>query len=213
MFNKVFFGIYLKRLDNIIQWQDKDVVKSESVSQHSFKVSVFCTLLLDEIFGEECNDKIVNDFKLKCIKASIYHDWDEALLMRDISHETKYNSFNGEEIRNSLNHLSNELSKREFLVDGKIKTVFNSMGKQDEAVKIVVKFCDWAAMIFYLYREELLGNKTLIKQREHAVKSICDVYYDMRMKFNKYFSDTVVESMKWDGVLEFLKNIEENGKR
>ena len=51
MLKKVFNGVFLKRLDNIIQWQDKDVIFKESVSSHSYKVSVFCTLILDEIFG------------------------------------------------------------------------------------------------------------------------------------------------------------------
>ena len=154
MLKKVFNGVFLKRLDNIIQWQDKDVIFKESVSSHSYKVSVFCTLVLDEIFGEENNKEDVVNFKLKCIKHAIFHDWDEALIMRDISHETKYNSFNGKEIRACLNNLSKEFSKREFLNEGKIKTVYNAMNESNEAVHAVVKFCDWLAMIFYLDREE-----------------------------------------------------------
>lgn len=41
MIVKIFNGEYLKRLDNILQWQERDVFKQESVSQHSYKVSVF----------------------------------------------------------------------------------------------------------------------------------------------------------------------------
>ena len=37
MLSKIFNGKYLQRLDNIIQWQEKDVFKQESVSQHSSK--------------------------------------------------------------------------------------------------------------------------------------------------------------------------------
>lgn len=212
MLKKVFYGIFLKRLDNIIQWQDKDVVKSESVAQHSYKVSVFCTLILDEIFGENNNREDVVEFKLKCIKAAIYHDWDEALIMRDVSHETKYNSFNGDEIRACLNHLSSELSKREFLLDGHIETVYNSMNESEPAIKAVVKFCDWLAMIFYLYREERLGNTTLIKQRDHAIGSIVDAYSTMRMKINSYFGSEVVESINWENVIKFIESIK-NGER
>lgn len=212
MIKKVFYGIFLKRLDNIIQWQDKDVVKYESVAQHSYKVSVFCTLLLDEIFGEENDKEDVKDFKLRCIKAAIYHDWDEALIMRDVSHETKYNSFNGDEIRACLNHLSSELSKREFLIDGDIHTVYNAMNEKAGAVKSVVKLCDWLAMLFYLYREERLGNTTLIKQREHCVMSIKDAYTTMRVNINAYFGSDVVKDLNWNNIIEFLNSIE-NGER
>ena len=205
MLKKVFNGVFLKRLDNIIQWQDKDVIFKESVSSHSYKVSVFCTLILDEIFGEENNKEDVVNFKLRCIKHAIYHDWDEALIMRDISHETKYNSFNGEEIRACLNNLSKEFSKREFLNEGKIKTVYNAMNESNEAVHAVVKFCDWLAMIFYLRREESLGNKTLTKQKEYSYGSIVDAYSTMRIKINGYFGSDVVKDLNWGGIIEFLK--------
>ena len=193
MLKKVFNGVFLKRLDNIIQLQDKDVIFRESVSSHSYKVSVFCTLILDEIFGEENNKEDVVNFKLRCIKHAIFHDWDEALIMRDISHEIKYNLFNGEEIRACLNNLSKELSKREFLNEGKIKTVYNAMNESNEAVHAVVKFCDWLAMLFYLRREESLGNETLIKQKEHSYSSIVHAYNIMKIKINEYFGSDVIK--------------------
>lgn len=205
MLEKIFNGIFLKRLDNIIQWQDKDVLKHESVAQHSYKVSVFCTLVLDEIFGEKNDKEEVENFKLRCIKHAIYHDWDEALIMRDVSHETKYNTFNGEEIRACLNNLSKELSRREFLNDGDIETVYNAMNESDEVIHSVVKFCDWLAMIFYLNREESLGNKTLIKQKEHAYLSIVNAYSKMRIEINGYFNLNIVNDLNWDGIIKFLK--------
>ena len=45
MIEKIYNGNYLTRLDNIIQWQERDVFQRESVSQHSYKVSIFCKVL------------------------------------------------------------------------------------------------------------------------------------------------------------------------
>ena len=53
MIERIYNGNYLTRLDNIIQWQERDVFQRESVSQHSYKVSIFCKVLLDECFKTE----------------------------------------------------------------------------------------------------------------------------------------------------------------
>lgn len=114
MLAKIFNGAYLKRLDNIKQWQEMDVFKEESVSQHSYKVSIFGRILLEDIFGFDNEDAKVLAFKLDCVDAFAFHDWDEALILRDMSHETKYNKYNGEEIRNALNNLSKHKAIEEF---------------------------------------------------------------------------------------------------
>lgn len=187
MIEKIFSGKYLKRLDNITRWLDKDVVKRESVTKHSYDVSVFCTLVLDEIFRGIKNEKLFTEFKLHCIQCAIYHDWDEALILCDMSHETKYNEFNGDEIRDSLNDLSKELTKREFLTKSG-NVVFDSMTNEDPAVKAVVKFCDWLSMLFFLVREQSLGNNTLEPQRLHCVDFINSAYIKMCMELEKKFS-------------------------
>lgn len=155
MLKKVVNGDFLKRLDNIIQWQEKDVFTKESVSSHSYKVSVFCSVLLDTIFGD---DKDFDGFKVKCLNHAIFHDWDEALLLRDISHETKYNLYNGDEIRSALDKLSEHLCKEEF---GESGVISESIKVEDVAVKRLVKFCDWLALAFFIRREKQMGNKGL----------------------------------------------------
>ena len=109
MIEKVFNGAYLKRLDNIVQWSEKDVFTRETVSSHSYKVTVFCRVLLEEIFRVD-NDSI-REFKMNCVTHAMFHDWDEALLLRDISHETKYNEFNGDKIRAELDEFCNILKE------------------------------------------------------------------------------------------------------
>lgn len=168
MIEKVFNGAYLKRLDNIVQWSEKDVFTRETVSSHSYKVTVFCRVLLEEIFRVD-NDS-TRKFKMNCVTHAMFHDWDEALLLRDISHETKYNSYNGEQIRSVLDNLSKHLAVNEFL-DGTStgEFVFGAIFTNDESVNSFCKVCDWLALAFFIKREQSMGNQNLDAQ-ETTVK-------------------------------------------
>ena len=168
MIEKVFNGAYLKRLDNIVQWSEKDVFTRETVSSHSYKVTVFCRVLLEEIFRVD-NDS-TREFKMNCVTHAMFHDWDEALLLRDISHETKYNSYNGEQIRSVLDNLSKHLAVNEFL-DGTStgEFVFGAIFTNDESVNSFCKVCDWLALAFFIKREKSMGNQNLDAQ-ETTVK-------------------------------------------
>ena len=169
MIEKVFNGAYLKRLDNIVQWSEKDVFTRETVSSHSYKVTVFCRVLLEEIFRVD-NDS-TREFKMNCVTHAMFHDWDEALLLRDISHETKYNSYNGEQIRTVLDNLSKHLAVNEFL-DGTStgEFVFGAIFTNDESVNSFCKVCDWLALAFFIKREQSMGNQNLDAQ-ETTVKN------------------------------------------
>lgn len=168
MIEKVFNGAYLKRLDNIVQWSEKDVFTRETVSSHSYKVTVFCRVLLEEIFCVDSDS--VRAFKMNCVTHAMFHDWDEALLLRDISHETKYNSYNGEQIRSVLDNLSKHLAVNEFL-DGTStgEFVFGAIFTNDESVNSFCKVCDWLALAFFIKREQSMGNQNLDAQ-ETTVK-------------------------------------------
>lgn len=168
MIEKVFNRAYLKRLDNIVQWSEKDVFTRETVSSHSYKVTVFCRVLLEEIFCVDSDS--VRAFKMNCVTHAMFHDWDEALLLRDISHETKYNSYNGEQIRSVLDNLSKHLAVNEFL-DGTStgEFVFGAVFTNDESVNSFCKVCDWLALAFFIKREQSMGNQNLDAQ-ETTVK-------------------------------------------
>ena len=168
MIEKVFNGAYLKRLDNIVQWSEKDVFTRETVSSHSYKVTVFCRVLLEEIFRVD-NDS-TREFKMNCVTHAMFHDWDEALLLRDISHETKYNSYNGEQIRSVLDNLSKHLAVNEFLDETSTgEFVFGAIFTNDESVNSFCKVCDWLALAFFIKREQSMGNQNLSAQ-ETTVK-------------------------------------------
>ena len=166
MIRKMFEGAYLRQLDNIVQWSEMDVFQRESVSQHSFKVAIFTRVLLQDIFGDidvgDMRAHLLEDFKLRCTEYALFHDFDEALIRRDISHVTKYNRFNGSEIRRNLNELADYLAKKEILVDEDSgKFTYNTIINPDVPVKRFVKLCDWLAMAFFIRREQRMGNSNM----------------------------------------------------
>lgn len=163
MIDKIVTRSYLKRLDNIIQWQERDVFNKESVSQHSFKVSIFTRVLLDDVLGDS-HDFQVERFKLDCVTHAIFHDWDEAIFLRDVSHSIKYNEFNGQDVRNAIdNYVNHEFSKEFEFLDEQDRVAYETLRKSivdvDPKVKIVVKVADWLALLFFCRRELALGNK------------------------------------------------------
>lgn len=172
MLEKIFTGEYLKRLDNIKQWQEIDVFNKESVAQHSYKVAIFCRVLLEDVFGRNTANEILK-FKLDCTTYAMLHDWDEALILRDISHRTKYNPYNGEEIRNSLNHLTSHLVEEEFGgKDDSSVMLRHFISEPETLVKKFVKLCDWLALEFYVEREIAFGNKRFEDIRNYCLESV-----------------------------------------
>jgi 5'-deoxynucleotidase YfbR-like HD superfamily hydrolase len=196
IFEKIFKGEYLKRLDNIKQWSEKDVFKKESVSQHSYKVAIFTRLLLDNtivvINKDEIDDKVqlfVDKFILDCTTYALFHDWDESLLLRDISHETKYNDWNGNALRKELDSLSHHLAIKEFNdEDENSKLVIKNIECNNSNIKSVVKLCDWLAMEFYCEEEILLGNKNFLKICDYCVMNLNKA----ALKVNNMFSSLLL---------------------
>lgn len=172
MLEKIFNGTYLSRLDNIVQWLERDRHNQESVSQHSYKVTIFARVLLEEIFGENNSEEVLK-FKLDVVTFAMLHDWDEALILRDLSHDMKYNKFNGDEIREEVNKLSEHIANRDFN-DGSDtgKMLVKNITDVDRNVKIFVKLCDWLALQFYIYREIQLGNRMFYETAAYCDENI-----------------------------------------
>lgn len=167
MLERIIKGKFLQRLDNIKQWQEMDVFKEESVSQHSYKVSIFARVLLEDIFGFSTSPQVLQ-FKLDVTTRALLHDWDEALILRDLSHETKYNAYNGDALRAILNDLSKHLAIEEFKEcddnnkwSDSANMMIYTICMTKEPVKSFAKLCDWIALFFYMQRERHLGNKDL----------------------------------------------------
>lgn len=144
---------HLSKLDNIHQWEERDSIIKESVSQHSFKVGAIAHYLLTAIEKNLLSDdstayiKFV-EFKASCLSYAILHDFDEAIIGRDISHVVKYNSYNGEKIREAINDFVNHQETMNFQ---------GLLPKPTEIVKKFVKICDWIALSTFCERNRGMG--------------------------------------------------------
>lgn len=157
---KLFNRDYLARLDNIKQWLEYDRHQQESVSQHSFKVSVFTMSLLEYLWPSDTQHAEVWLFKYQTLKLALMHDFDEAILRRDITHELKYNKYNGGEIRNVLDRFVDRQLTEEF---GEESDVVKTLSKEDkyyDVMHAIVKVADWMALLYFLNRELAIGNRS-----------------------------------------------------
>lgn len=166
-------------LDNVHQWAERDSVIKETVSQHSFKVASFAIFILDRLENENCNvigkgNQDWIEFRKNCVEYAVLHDFDEAILGRDISHVVKYNKHNGDKIRKEIDDYVNYEIERLGL--NLIKDEINPN------VKTFVKFCDWLAMMSFIYRNKDMGVCTFSNERMYCQDKATE-------------SSTVVQSM------------------
>lgn len=174
-------------LDNIKQWEERDSVIKETVSQHSFKVSAICVYILEDIARKSGlkGDCDWNEFCLKCVEYSILHDFDEAILGRDISHVVKYNRHNGEKIREQLDDFV-EYQTKELGLEFLNTSV-------DSDIKLFVKMCDWFAMLTFIARNEKMGVSSFNNEREYcmdkASESVEVVKFMLDNKFREHKLD------------------------
>lgn len=157
---KLFNRDYLARLDNIKQWLEYDRHQQESVSQHSFKVSVFTMSLLDYLWPDDLHNAEVWSFKYQTLKLALMHDFDEAILRRDITHELKYNKYNGGEIRDVLDRFVDRQLTEEFGDESDVVKMFSKEDMFYDVMHAIVKVADWMALLYFLNRELAIGNRS-----------------------------------------------------
>ena len=157
---KLFNRDYLARLDNIKQWLEYDRHQQESVSQHSFKVSVFTMSLLDYLWPSDTQHAEVWSFKSQTLKLALMHDFDEAILRRDITHELKYNKYNGSEIRSVLDRFVDRQLTEEFGDESDVVKMFSKEDEFYDVMHAIVKVADWMALLYFLNRELAIGNRS-----------------------------------------------------
>ena len=187
MIVKALLSDYLARMDNIIQWLERDVHQRESVAQHSYKVTVFTNVLLESLFqGQEETLEILR-FKNECINHAMFHDWDEALIRRDLSHVMKYNDYNGDSIRKAVDDLAEHLAKQEFIVSDVVggKRVYDGILPTNKLVHSVVKVADWMALQYFVDRELRMGNCLFNRERAYCPKSLLNAIDKMLKEFEE----------------------------
>ena len=157
---KLFSRDHLARLDNIKQWLEYDRHQQESVSQHSYKVSVFTMCLLDYLWSGGDDNNTVAAFKYQTLKMALMHDFDEAILRRDITHELKYNAYNGSELRNVLDEFVAHQVADEFGDDSVVSKTLSKDAPYYDVAHAIVKVADWMALLYFLKRELAMGNRS-----------------------------------------------------
>lgn len=180
-------------LDNIKQWEERDSVIKETVSQHSFKVSAICVCLLERI-----NEKsYLNEnwrwgiFYSKVVKYAVLHDFDESVLGRDISHVVKYNSRNGDKIRKVLDDF----------VDYELSNMNLKFVKEnDSEVKMFVKLCDWLALLTFIVRNKRMGCSDFSKEEKYCIENVKKNVESVRSMIEKKFGDYLLD-------LDFFNNL------
>jgi 5'-deoxynucleotidase YfbR-like HD superfamily hydrolase len=170
MIYTIFKKEWLSIFDNLVHWSELNQLKKESVSSHSYKVVCLTRIISEEIFTKDNFE-----MKLACIDYATFHDWDEIFIKRDMSHRTKYNDFNGAQLRKILDelvvHLVSEniggktpaslLMSQNILKEGLLK-----------GVKEVVKTADWLALIHHCMIELQMGNNTFYPKLLYALDKL-----------------------------------------
>lgn len=178
---------HLSRLDNIHQWEERDSIIKESVSQHSFKVSAIAHYLL-HIIEKEIKELLSTDstaylkfveFKAECLSYAILHDFDEAILGRDISHVVKYNLYNGEKIREAINDFVSHQETLDFQ---------GLISKPTEVVKKFVKACDWIALSTFCERNRRMGCISFSSESHYCDVKSREVFREAISSFVNIFN-------------------------
>lgn len=157
---KLFNRDYLARLDNIKQWLEYDRHQQESVSQHSYKVSVFAMSIMDYFWPTGTENAEVLRFKYQTLKMALMHDFDEAILRRDITHEVKYNAYNGFEVRMVLDKFVEHQLNEEFGEESDVVKTLSKKWEYYDVAHDIVKVADWMALLYFLNRELAIGNRS-----------------------------------------------------
>lgn len=158
----------IETLDNIRQWEEKDSIVKESVSQHSFKVAAIANYFLSILRSYMTDDRMFYDFirfSNSALSYAIMHDFDEAIFGRDVSHVVKYNEFNGDDIRAAINSYVDNVSKSDFA---------HIMIEPEWSVKRFVKMCDWLALITFVMRNQNLGAKSFSNEYVYCYNKIAE---------------------------------------
>ena len=177
---------HLSKLDNVHQWEERDSIIKESVSQHSFKVSAIAHYLLRAIENEirEVNfygrfEVKFLEFKSESLSYAILHDFDEAIIGRDISHVVKYNPYNGDKIREAINDFVNHQETMDFQ---------GLLPKPTEIVKKFVKICDWIALSTFCERNNQMGCLTFSYEIAYCQERLRNSFNEFVDIFKEEFS-------------------------
>lgn len=188
---------FYDRMNHLQRWQGHKTLMNESVSQHSYTVTLFARVLAEQIFPKEDIES-----RLKTSDYAMLHDFDE-VITGDVNHSVKYNGKNGEEIRNQLQIYIDHVIKQRFdkRRAGEKFFVENINEEIPPYIKCIVKVADWLSMVVFLLGEKSSGNKSIIKEFEYCKRNVKEASKKTIEMLSLFYGDKYNEN-----ILLMLKN-------
>lgn len=155
-------------IDSIVRFSQYLTHNKENVPAHSWWVCMFTSMLLDGLFVK-CEDVEFYKYKCECMQYATNHDMPE-LFTGDISHEVKYNKYNGDKILQALNEYEDFCVNKYLGTSPEFTTFLHC--KQKPEVKHLVKIADWLACIKHEYQELRTGNEQFKELLETSINSV-----------------------------------------
>lgn len=133
----------LYRLKHVVRFNTRNVIKKETVAEHTFNVAMICVLLLEQ-YGIT-NEKI----RLDCITKALMHDLPE-IDYNDITYDVK-NLLN---LRPMLKEYEDKYFVEKYPCQAKL------MHDYIPVVDDIVNYADALSVYQYISNEIVLGNKS-----------------------------------------------------
>lgn len=173
---RMLFDSAFDTLNNLKRWNGLNIIKDETVSQHSYIVTILSRILGEKLFISNRRSEYI----LEVVTAAMFHDFDE-IFTGDITHNVKYNPVNGKEFRDVLNVFVDEKIQENFN-NSEFYFIKNSLEKEpwNELIHKIVKIADWMSMFFFLKKEMYLGNLSLLEQYHYCVDNIIEKSYELK---------------------------------
>lgn len=212
----------LRSADAVFRFNGEHTICKESITQHSWWVTMFTTIILDSIFNREADKQkhFIMAFKLSTLNEAIMHDTVDEIHTGDILHQFKHNVASGDQVveaiesyvskskEEMLHNMScdedeSEEAERFFL--GQIDT-YGYVGNivKDQLLRSsIVKIADWLSCMKYCANEMSLGNLSFIKIMnlskvkllKHIEEKFQPQYLDFCMRNGLFYNSNFIKQI------------------
>ena len=184
------FNTDLTSADYIIRFNKTPVIKPESVTQHTFWVTLFTRLIASHLTKD-----IDNLFTLMCIDAALTHDFVDENITGDVLFDFKHNELNGDKVVELVNEFVESKMDEYYPTPSLFNNyVRNSIGLTNQKIiKSIIKVADWLACMKYEEQELCLGNKAFIPILIKSLKKYDKAVVTLKMEARNYFRRGVNE--------------------
>jgi len=165
-----FLEYSIDRLTAITRYNIIKFIKPQTVMQHLGSTTLIAMLLSDYL-----NEIGITNDPEKVLRMAIIHDVEE-VVSGDLPHDLKYDMRYSTELRGILNKLTNYTlnTTLNMIGDAHLKSKYKKLFDEEKSKKTIeakiVKAADDIDVVIYTRQENKLGNKTMIKQENTAMK-------------------------------------------